>query len=80
MSTTEEPMTEPTEPPCFERRINAAERALCDLLDQVEERILSHDPVSYKYHHIVDAIYQQRPVIKNLCAVARDYMRRPEGE
>lgn len=61
-------MTEPN----FEQRITALEKALCAELEVLLDRMVGDVP----FRKMVDGIAE----IGAVCAIARDYARRPEGE
>lgn len=64
-------MTTPTEPN-FEQRITALEMALISEIDALIDGMAGNDP----YKQMVAGI----DAIQTVCAIARDYARRPEGE
>jgi len=58
--------------PSFEQRITALEKALCEELDALLDRMVGVAP----YRKMMEGIAE----IGAVCAIARDYARRPEGE
>lgn len=71
-------MTEPTEPPCFERRINAAERELLTIIETTRKAMMNDR--SYVPRMVSDDLAAATTRIATAAAVCRDYARRPEGE
>lgn len=75
-------MSEPTEPN-FEQRITAHERGLLDELYGLFGGFLptypNLEPLGAR-RAIAMWLHQNEQSIREICAIARDYARRPEGE